>query len=68
MDRPSRNITRSRRGKSPTRYSSVRKSPRKRSPGRSPSAGSTRGHRSQSTNRTKFAKVSLPRIEVSSGK
>ncbi|XP_012345755.1 delta(14)-sterol reductase TM7SF2 isoform X2 [Apis florea] len=66
MDRPSRNITRSRRGKSPTRYSSVRKSPRKRSPGRSPSAGSTRGHRSQSTNRTKFAKVSLPRIEVSS--
>lgn len=64
MDRPSRNITRSRRGKSPTR--SVRKSPRKRSPGRSPSA--TRGHRSQSTNRTKFAKISLPRIEVSSGK
>lgn len=64
MNRPSRSTTRasSKSRKSPTRYSSIRKSPRKRSPGRSPSVNR------QSTRTQKFAKISLPRIEIPRGK
>ncbi|XP_033184519.1 lamin B receptor isoform X1 [Bombus vancouverensis nearcticus] len=60
MNRPSRSTTRasSKSRKSPTRYSSLRKSPRRRSPGRSPSINR------QSTRTQKFAKISLPRIEI----
>ena len=59
--RPSRSTTRMslRDRKSPSRYSPSRKSPRRQSPGRSPSSTIKRA-----STRGKFAKVSLPRVEL----
>lgn len=59
--RPSRSVTRMslRDRKSPSRYSPSRKSPRRQSPGRSPSSTIKRA-----STRGKFAKVSLPRVEL----
>ena len=61
--RPSRSITRMslRDRKSPSRYSPSRKSPRRQSPGRSPSSTIKKA-----SMRGKFAKVSLPRVELPS--
>ncbi|CAK9808443.1 Delta(14)-sterol reductase LBR [Anthophora plagiata] len=59
--RTSRSTTRtsSRNRKSPSRYSPARRSSRKRSPGKSPSSVNK-----QTTRTPKFARVSLPRIDV----
>ncbi|XP_017877864.1 delta(14)-sterol reductase isoform X2 [Ceratina calcarata] len=58
LNRPSRSTTR-KTGKSPTRRSPARRSPGRRSPGRPPSSANK-----QDAKGTKFAKISLPRIDM----